>query len=446
VGSALPAFAGSVYVPIVDLSGTNGSSHTTEVWVSNSGTADQPFKTVLLSAGTDGTKRPADPPQTTVQAGRTFLLNGVSAAGQVGLLEINAGAKLQVEARLSSAAPNGGPVSFTSIPVISSENLVLPNQEAHLLGLERDAVRGNFSSLSVVNLGKESAQCEIKVFRSNGNQIAATAVITLLPLSLRQFTDALGLLGEQNIEDARLRVACNKQFYAFATLFNASTSHYTFINPSASGASTLTPPGDDGPVEAGAILFKESGLLHVPTPANQKRTIDIPVPRSLALRSMIVDVDFIPGPWNTLRQPGNHAIIWIHRNVGSQEFRSNSIVNVNAFGPSKYTIKMNQNVDMPARTQTVAEKGVTLVQGQLYHLRYVYDAENGVVTATVTSNGAEVTSLQMAATANNRRLVVNPNALRAEFGHFNFQAHEGPELASFGWQYLNLQVQMIPYD
>jgi hypothetical protein len=164
----------------------------------------------------------------------------------------------------------------------------------------------------------------------------------------------------------------------------------------------------------------------------------------MGLRRMIVDVDFIPGPWNRIRTPANHAIIWIHRKIGAQEFRSNSVVNVNAFS-GKNTIKMNQNVDMPARTQEAAEQGADLIQGQTYHLRYVYDAENANVTAVVTHNGNQIVNMRMAGTANNRSLFVEPGELRAEFGHYNFQAHEGPEVASFGWQYLNLKVEMVPY-
>jgi hypothetical protein len=446
LGLAAPAFAGSVYVPILDREAANGSSHSTEVWVSNSGTADRAFSTAFLAAETDGTKRPEKPQQASVLAGRTSVLNGISGSGKIGLLEVSSTSRFLIEARLTSAHINANAVSFSTIPVISSDNAVAGGQWAYLVGLERDAARGDYTGLAVVNLGKSAAQCQLRVVRANGTPIGGTSIVTMPPLALRYYTDALALLGEQSARDARAEVSCDQQFFAFAPVFKANNSQYLFLVPSSGGASTLTAPGEQGEAEpgtSGGLVFQKAGLIHMVTSTNQKAIVDIPVARAMGLRRMIVDVDFIPGPWNRQKIPGNHNIIWIHRNIGAEEFRSNSVVNVNAFGPNKFTVKMNQNVDMPARTQTVAEQGADLVQGQTYHLRYIYDAENATVTAVVTQNGSQVVSLGMSGTASSRSLNVQPNKLRAEFGHYNNQ--DGPELASFGWQYLNLRVEMVPY-
>lgn len=449
LGLVSPVFAGTVYVPVIDQAGTNGSGHATEVWISNSGVADRAFSTTFLAADTDGTKRQGQPQQATVQAGRTSVLDGISAAGKVGLLEVTSTSRFLVEARLTSAHINANAITYATVPVISSDNAVAGGAWAHLLGMERDQTRGDHTSLAVVNLGKTAAQCQIKVFRANGTPIGGTSLITLSPLSLRHYTDALAILGELNARDVRAEVSCDQQFFAFATLFKASNSQHLFLVPSSGGASTLTAPGEQGetdPESSGGLVFQKSGLIHTVTSSNQKGIVDIPVPQAMNLRRLIVDVDFIPGPWNRIRTPANHAIIWIHRKVGAQEFRSNSVVNVNAFS-GKDTIKMNQNVDLPARNQTSAEQRADLVQGQTYHLRYVYDAEGSNVTAVVThkGNGNEIVNMSMLGTAKNGALFVEPNELRAEFGHYNFQAHEGPEVASFGWQYLNLRVEMVPY-
>ncbi|HYG62869.1 MAG TPA: hypothetical protein VEL74_09835 [Thermoanaerobaculia bacterium] len=445
---AAPAFAGTVYVPVVDQDGTNGSSHTTEVWVSNSGTADRAFSTLFLAADSDGTKRTAKPQQANVQAGKTSVLNGLSGSGKVGLLEVTSTSRFLIEARLTSAHINANAISYATLPVISSDNALAGGQWAYLVGLERDAAKGDHTGLAVVNLGKTTSQCQIKVVRANGTQVAGTSIVSVPPLSLRYYTDALALLNEPGAKDARAEVSCNQQFFAFASVFKASNSQYLFLVPSSGGASTLTAPGEqpdtNEPGSSGGLVFTKSGLIHTVTQTNQKGIVDIPVPRAMGLRRMIVDVDFIPGPWNRIRTPANHNIIWIHRNVGANEFRSNSVVNVNAFS-GKNTIKMNQNVDMPTRTQTVGEQGADLIQGQTYHLRYIYDAQNANVTAVVTHNGNPIVNMRMDGTANNRSLFVEPNKLRAEFGHYNFQAHEGPEVASFGWQYLNLKVELVPY-
>lgn len=448
LGLVSPVFAGSVYVPIQNPAGSDGSTHSTEVWVSNSGTDNRPVSSTFLAAGTNGTQRTGNPAQTVqVVAGRTLLLQGLGAAGKTGLLEVETSARMMVEARLKSTAPNGA-VSVTALPVISSANAVQPNQPAHMLGLRRDAARGERTDLVLVNLAREGAAlCNVGFYRSNGTQIGTDTTLSVPALSSLYFTDAFGLLNESNVSDARAQVSCNRQFFAYTPVFYPASSQYVFVTPSASGASTLGGSSSGGgggtTTTAGAVVFERNGPIHVATTSNPKGIVDIVVPRAMSLRRMVVDVDFIPGPWNRLKNPGNHAIIWIHRNIGAQEFRSNSVVNVNAFS-NKNTIKMNQNVDLPGGNQTVAEKSVPWVQGQLYHLRYVYDAENQWITATLTSNGAQVATMGMVGTANNRALRVEPGKLRTEFGHYDFQ--EGPELASYGWQYMNLKVEMIPYD
>lgn len=447
-GLISPAFAGTVYVPIQNPEGSDGSTHATEVWVSNSGTDNRSVASTFIAAGANGAQRAGNPAQTVqVVAGRTLLLQGLGAAGKSGLLEIDTSAKMMVEARLKSTALDGA-VTMTPVPVISSGNAIQPNQPAHLLGLRRDAARGERTDLVLVNLAKEgTALCNVGFYRSNGTQVASNATLSVPALSSLYFTDAFGLLSEPNVSDARAQVSCNRQFFAYTPVFYPASSQYVFVTPSASGASTLGGSSGSGgtPTTPGAVVFERSGLIHVATTSSPKGVLDIPLPRPLSLRRMVTDVDFIPGPWNLIKDPGNHAIVWIHRSRGTQQFRSNNVVNVNAFGPSKYSVKMNQNVDLLPPAQSVGEQKIQLQQGQLYHLRHVYDAENGMVTATVSQNGVPVANLQMVATAHNRRLEVNPaQGLTAEFGHYDFQ--HGPELASYGWQYLNLKVEMIPYN
>ncbi len=448
LGLVSPAFAGTVYVPIQDPAGSDGSTHSTEVWVSNSGTDNRPVASTFLAAGTNGTQRAGNPAQTVqVVAGRTLLLQGLGAAGKTGLLEVvDTSARMMVEARLKSTALDGA-VTMTAVPVISSGNAIQPNQPAHMLGLRRDAARGERTDFVLVNLAKEgTALCNVGFYRSNGTRVGSDTTLSVPALSSLYFADAFGLLNEPNVSDARAQVSCNRQFFTYAPVFYPASSQYVFVTPSASGASTLGGGSSSGggggtTTTAGAVVFERNGLIHVPTTSNPKGIVDITVPRTMSLRRMVVDLDFIPGPWNRLKDPANHAIIWIHRNIGQNEFRSNSAVNVNAFTNK---IKMNQNVDLPGGNQTVAEKGVSWVQGQLYHLRYTYDAENQSITATLTANGVQVATMGMVATANSRALRVEPGKLRTEFGHYDFQ--HGPELASYGWQYMNLKVEMVPYD
>jgi hypothetical protein len=452
-GTAGAAFAGAVYIPVPDPVTAAGSTHVVQLWMTNTGTAQSTYKATVLDAETDGTQRPAQgPPSSPVGAGRTSILNGIGTVGKVGLLEVATTSSMSVEARLISTAPNGLTTSVSPVPLISSGNLIDTGKTAVLLGLRRDNTHGDYTNLGVVNLAKQASQCEIKLFRADGSQIAATAAVTFKPLSMRFFPDAFQLLGELDAADARAEVSCNQPFYAYATLYTALSSQMLFVTPAPSGSSTLPGPGDNGNSGGGGdgsgggggsggttTIFTASGTFHTAAPGNEKKTFNITLPAPLSLRRMVIDMDVTPGPWNRAKTPGNHAILWLYRG----KFRSNTIANVNAFSPPKLSFKAAQNLELPPGGTTQDEQGFSWVQGQRYHLKYTYDAEHGTVTAVLSSGGTTLKTLSFSSTAPNGVLDVPATGLTAEFGHYANQ--EGPEVASYGWSYANLQITGVPY-
>lgn len=437
--SLSPAFAGFVYVPVLDRNGSSGSTHLTEVWVSNSGAQERRYGTLFLPAGTNGTQRPAPSTKATVFPLRTSKLVGISSPGAPGLLEIEGGTQVLVHARMANS-PASGFAGTTEVPVISSDNALTAGSSAHLQGLFRDP-SGSYTDLAIVNLSSQSAACDIQFFRADGTQIGGTARVAVQPLSLRSFGDALLLLGAPSIADARAQVSCNQLFFAFAPVFAASRTLLSFVTPSASGASTLPGPTDPGPGPgSGAIVFERSGEVHRPVVGQEIRTVIVPVSQPLALRRFIVEWDVVPGPWTAGKPEGNHNLIWIHRG----KYRSNTLANVNTFGPPRSGIKNTQNVDMPARAVTMQEVPLTLQQGVSYHLRYVYDAEINKIDLTVTSGGATVATFEMNGSAINRQITVPATGLFVQFGHTAAQAAGGIEFPTYGWVYSNLRIEMIP--
>ena len=434
---AAPAAAGAVYIPVLAPAGTDGSLHSTEVWVSNPSGTQRGFAAVFFPAGTDGTPKSGTSPEVPVPARRTFLLANPS--NTAGLLEISASQEVAVDARLANVASNGLE-SRSTVPVISTANQIAAKGIAHLVGLERDGTRGDATHLGIVNLGKTAAQCEIKLFRVDGTQIGPTVTLSFLPLSIRQFDDALGTLGEQRITDARAQVSCGQPFYAYAALLKQPGSQITFLVPS--GLTTATSGGGNGgggtPGTGQSVVFQKAGLLHTATPGNPKGYVDVPVQSDMSLKRMIIDMEFVPGPWNREKIPGNHAILWLYRG----KFRSNTVANVNAFGPNKYTVKMNQNVDLGAGQVTSDEQPLQLQQGQRYHLHYVYDAATNQITAELSSGGKLLKTLRAPGTAQGNVLTVSTAGLNVEFGHFPGQ--DGPEIPSWGWSYYDLRVEMVP--
>lgn len=433
--ASVPVWAGPVYVPVTLPTWHDGSLHSTEVWVSNPAGAQRGFSTHFIAAATDGTH--SGGPEIPVPALRTFLLSNVGPTS--GLLEVRSGQEMSVEAQLINTSPSGIQTR-TSVPVISAANTIAAGKAAYLIGLERDPGRGTVSSLGIVNLGSQGAQCEIKLFRVDGTPIGSTVTLSFFALSLRQFDDALGAVGEQKISDARVQVTCNQPFFAFASVVNMPLSQIWFLEPSASTVadSSGNPNPNPTPGPGNSIVFQKSGHIHTATPPNNaKGTVDIPIQSTLAVKRMVIECDFIPGPWNREKIPGNHGIIWLYRG----KFRGNTIANVNAFGPNKFTIKMNQNVDMGAGQVTSNEAGVPLEQGKRYHLRYTYDAATNQITAEISQGGTKLRTFSMAGTASGRILAVHPPALNVEFGHFPGQ--EGPEIPSWGWSYYDLRVEMF---
>lgn len=431
-----PASAGFLYVPVLDRTGSGGSSHSTEVWLSNNHPQERRYGTFFLPAGADGAQRSGTSAKASIGGGRTVKLVGAG-AGQRGLLEIETVTPVQVEARMVSS-PAGGSGAYTSVPVISSQNALAPGSVAHLLALSRDN-SGAYTDLEIVNLSTQAAQCDVQFFRTDGSAIAAPATVSVPPLSLRQFGDAFATLGQNAVSDARARVSCNQTFYAFAALFNPARATLTFVTPAHSGASTLTGPNGAGPAP-GAIVFERNGEVHRPALGGEIRQIAVPVPQALSLKRMIIEWDVVPGPWTATKPEGNHNLIWVHRG----KYRSNTIANVNTFGPPRSQIKNSQNVDMPAKAFYAKEAPLALQQGTTYHLRYVYDAEANRITLTVSTGGATVATLEMDGSTPGRTLTVPATGLIVQFGHTAEQAAEGIEFPTYGWQYSNLRIEMVP--
>lgn len=432
-----PAFAGFVYVPVLDRNGASGSTHLTEVWLSNSGAQERRYGTLFLPANTNGTQRTVPSTKATLLPFRTSKLAGISSPGAPGLLEIEAVSQVLIHARMASS-PASGFSGTTEVPVISSDNALAAGSSAHLQGLFRDP-SGSYTDLAVVNLANEAATCSIQVFRADGSQLGGTAQIGVQPLSLRSFGDALLILGAASIADARAQISCDRLFFAFAPVFTASRTLLSFVTPSASGASTLPGPTGPGPVP-GTIVFERSGQVHIPAAGQEIRILNVPVGQPLSLRRFIAEWDVVPGSWTASKPDGNHNLIWIHRG----KYRSNTLANVNTFGPPRNGIKNTQNVDMAAKAVTMQEVPLALQQGVSYHLRYVYDAEINKVTLTVTSGGATVSTLEMNGSATDKTIKVPATGLFVQFGHTAAQAAGGIEFPTYGWVYSNLRIEMIP--
>lgn len=239
---AVPAFAGSVYVPYVDELAIGDAQYRTEVWVTNQDPERiRGFEYYMIRSLADGTQRPTEPVRRVMRPGLTIRLQVTDGPG---ILEIDGPAAIVTSARLVRVDATGAAQGGTQVPIVSSENLVPAGETAHLQGWERNG-NGRVTNLGLLNLANEQTQCLISAFRSDSSQINQTALVTLPARTHIQYPDALGILGEVDLTDARAEVSCDQPFWAYASVYLPSTGDIVFIGPARTGASELVRPGDE---------------------------------------------------------------------------------------------------------------------------------------------------------------------------------------------------------
>ncbi len=426
--SALSLQAAPVWVPIVGLEGAAGRTIPTKLWISNDAGATKAYSSVFRQ--TDGVV--ADEAlQGNVPAEKAVFFDKASARQQTGLLEIEA-ADLRVDAWIQTS--RGRQTFMTRVPVISADVLTEGGATAYLNGLSR-----NLAKIGLVNLGAEAARCDVDFLRADGNLAAASATVVVAAGTLQQFDDALGVLPAD--QAATAQVSCSQAFYAYAVAVNKATSEVSFSTPESAmavKAAVNTARKASTTVDSkGTVVFNAAGLLHKASKQNEKAILRIPVPQALALRQMTIDWDVTPGPWSTKNRAGAHALIWMYRG----KFRSNTVANVNFYGPNKNFMKVNQNIDLPQGANTNASGSMTLTQGKTYHYHYVYDSASKAIVVTVAQDGHVLKTVRLGTSAANGTLTIPAAGLLTDFGHYSTQ--NGPEVPTWGWSYSNLRVEMV---
>lgn len=442
MGLAVPRIATTigiaepVYVPVIEVQGADGRPLATRLWISNFDGADRPYSAIFLRSETDGTALPGQGARGVVPAYTAAYLQSLADEGETGLLEIEGGGDLAVSGWLKSA--RGGRTFYAGVPVITPENRLAAGEAAYLNGVGRDGSR-DVTQLALVNLGPTAALCQVDTVEADGALLHAGAAVEVPPLSLRRFEDALGLRGEPA---ATARISCAQPFYAFAVTADESTSEVAFINPSAviETATAAITAGRAAGKSAGTtkptITFSQTGRFHFATKQHPKAILSVPVPRAMAMATVKLEFDFVAGPWNPRYRSGAHNLIFIHRG----RFRSSTLANVNALGPRRYLLKMNQNLDLPPKANTKAETGFVFQHGQRYHITVVQDGASRSVTLTLSQNGQVLKSLRFTGSARNGAISVPATGLVAEFGNYDNQGL--PEVSSLAFAYENFRVEM----
>ncbi|HEX3131794.1 MAG TPA: hypothetical protein VH394_30940 [Thermoanaerobaculia bacterium] len=323
----------------------------------------------------------------------------------------------------------------TSEPTLSKNDLHPAKDTATLAGLERPDYRTLVVGAAVP--GTKAAQCQVQLLGARA-VVLETAPLKVQAGSTAQvdFADRIGLRMA-----AGARVTCDQSFYAYGAAAGVDEPKAVWaeaFGPNAPCDFTV----DAAQLEPGVWIATKDGPVHTAVKGKPKGVVCVKVPQDLTVGKMTLEWEVTPAGWSTKKPSGNHNMLFVHRG----RFRSNTVSNVNAFGPGKAFIKVAQNVDLPPRNSTNQKMGILLQNGTTYLLRYTYDAANKQVKAEIYQSGNLLKTATFTATAHNKVLLIQAHGLSekgsffAEFGHLANQ--EPPEMPSFGWRYSNFRAEM----
>lgn len=430
---SIPAWAGALYIPVVDAVKGNGTAQATQLWITNSGAVQRRATVTFLPENTDGTVRTNNPGTgVTVAAKGSARVGDPGANGRVGMLEVDLVDLNLVQAvRLAKnfTDVNGGGVD---VPVVSSANMVPANGTAALVGLMY-ATGQIRTDVGIMNLGQSTAQCGVSLFRADGTQIGSKATLTFPPLSLRHFPDALSVAAK----DARAEVSCNQNFYAYATVHSANGQAEYFITPAYSGASTLVAPGstpDPKSCPSGAVCYDFPGVVHVPAPGKPDYTITLSPP-SAAYSRLKAHLEVQINGWNP-NVTAAHGLLYMVRDKNKDMYAS-----IFLKGPNANQMSMRYGFNQSASEKPKLTTGFAATLGQTYALDYLWDPVNRTLVATLSTLAGQELA-RITGTPNVNRVQIDPGQ-RIVVGLSN-PGTEASEPSSIGFIYKNLHIELIP--
>ena len=427
--AASAAQAGTVYVPMPGLTSVGTAAWEGDISIANASPQALTVTGLLLQADTDGTQRGSLTPQViNVGAAQTLVVK--PGATFIGLVELAGSPNARYAARLSGKGVLGQ--MGVALPVITSANTLPGGGALELQGLSGTTTRA--TSLAIVNLGKLASQCTVTLIGANGGALGTPSTLNLKPLSLVGLGNVFAGLG--SLTDARAHVTCTREFFSYALITDTATGEAAVVEPSGSGESTLTRPGEEPACPTGATCLASS-LLFRPTPAAPVGHAVFAAPAGTFKRFRL-SMDVTIGEWYPADPDGKHLVYWwvINRNLdmlGMLYFR----------GPEASTALARWGIGLRHELKKKRTEPFVGVAGHTYRVVNDVDMGGGVFTVTITDlgTGQVVTMLdtpnvaQVTLRATDRLLVdvgFKEGLIPDEVPSFN------------GWTYTNLRLQLIP--
>jgi hypothetical protein len=428
IAAPTPAAAGVVFVPQASNVTLAGAQYSTKVWVTNPDPAPRHFTTLFIAQGTDGTTKTTTSGDNVVPARATVVLTAPQ--GQSGLLEIGGAPALAVTARLEVRSSAGALLGGATIPVLTQNDARGAGSTVVLSGLQRGS-NGMVTDFSVINLDSAPAQCTVSAFRSDGSQIASTAALAMLPLSRRDFSDALAILGESTIADASFVTTCDHAFFAFAAVYQPGGAVMHFVGPAGTLSGSVGPglPGG-GPSGGTNVTFTVPGTFLNATQSNSEQLFNLPAPAGVAFKRATIEWDMHIGLFPSGLFTGVMSFRRPNKVRGLREpFCAVQIVNRNS----------KTLLDLGVENVFVRTAGPWKANGS-YHQKLTYDLTVNQCQLDVSQGGTVIYTI--AGPAQWFDLSANANPLVVDFGQTGIG--DGAYFPPVSWSFSNLAVVLEP--
>lgn len=445
---ALPALAGTVYLPHAEFRQVDGETRQVLLWATNPTNEPQGFSLRFIPTNTDGRHTAGAPQHFQVPGGATIPV-GVAPFGAVGFAEITGYDHLAFAGELNVMAADNRQVASTEIPLLGSGDVVPARHWAHLVALERDFTLRK-SDLGLVNATGATGTCTIASFRADGSWVQPPVEVQLAAAGHRFFGDAFGMLGENQIDGARFQVSCTVPFSTYAVVAGSSPELAKFVVAASTAQSTLTPvtapPATNPPpattppptnpppatpppppAAAGELLRRDGNFLSAVQGASYLE-VDLPIARGQRFRSITVEFDVA-----TSRFPTNLYIgtIGLMRPVRGGTYFAHTV----RADRGKSILDMGIGDNLVHRGSNDVWRTNTN-----YHVKATYNAANRQIVWELYRGGALVERLVGA--TSNKALVHNGEGMKLFFGYG--KVYDNAFFPPYGWRFSNLVVSAQP--
>ncbi len=424
---APPLRAGESFVPIARNQPNGSGTSRTIIFVTNLASAARSYSTTFLTAGANGVVDPGPTTNLSVAAGQTIRLESGVPPDSTGMLRFDGPADLQIDARLEVSDTSGNVLSESRLPVLSPERLTSAGETLYLLGLTRTSDGKPLTDFGVANLTREASSCTVSAVRSNGQTIGSAATFSLQPLSLRDFPEVWVTLGVPEIADARITVSCNKQFTAFALVYDVGGPRTAAVTPGGLLNGTLEPI-----TRPGEVIFKVPGDFLIAKNSDSFRSYRIPLVPNLQYQKATIDFDMYLNKFPNGLFTGVTSMRRAHRDRHQRIFY---------YGIQIRNDNKKTNLDLGDEVLVRSGGGAWKARTQ-YHMHFEYDTPSRRVTLTVTTGGRQ--TLSLSGPAQTLELVDNGNAVSVDFGQTGIA--DGAYFPPIGWVYSNLEVKFEPKE